>query len=117
MAHDGLIFPPSSNWYNFKISALNAENDIFAYGAKNTICVFEILSSPSSSSRNEDENIEFKMIKRLYGHVNKSRISSVEFAKDATMKSILVSGCTFGEIRIWNICVDNKKMMIEDIPI
>ena len=44
MAHDGLIFPPSSNWYNFKISALNAENDIFAYGAKNTICVFEILS-------------------------------------------------------------------------
>ena len=38
-----LAFPPSANWYNFNASDLSLENKYFAYGAKNTVCVFEVV--------------------------------------------------------------------------
>jgi hypothetical protein len=107
MAEDNLVFPPSPNWYNFKVSALNVDSTLFAYGAKNTVCVFEIIV-------NDEEKLDFKMNTRLYGHTNSSRISGVEFAKADALKSILITGCTCGELRIWNVEVSEK---IQDIPI
>ena len=83
-----LAFPPSANWYNFNASDLSLENKYFAYGAKNTVCVFEVVG------------LKFILVKRFYGHVNTSRISSIQFGKHASIKNTLVSGCTCGDLHL-----------------
>ena len=69
-----LAFPPSANWYNFNASDLSLENKYFAYGKKNTVCVFEVVG------------LKFILVKRFYGHVNTSRISTFSLANMHRLK-------------------------------
>ena len=98
-----LAFPPSANWYNFNASDLSLENKYFAYGAKNTVCVFEVVG------------LKFILVKRFYGHVNTSRISCIQFGKHASIKNTLVSGCTCGELRAWD--VQASSSIVQDSPL
>ena len=98
-----LTFPPSANWYNFNASDLSLENKYFAYGAKNTVCVFEVVG------------LKFVLVKRFYGHVNTSRVSSIQFGKHASVKSTLISGCTCGELRAWDL--QASSCVVQDSPL
>ena len=68
------------------------------------MCVFEVVG------------LKFIFVKRFYGHVNTSRISSVQFGKHASVKNTLVSGCTCGELRAWDVQASSSSI-VQDSPL